>query len=311
MITGRGLLSMLVWGFLALGASGAALAITLPDSSTCNTTGGTSCFKITNNSTFPLAITGAIGTANGVAVTGDAGSSSGRGVVGYTLSGIGVEGNAQTGMGIHAASNYGVALRAEVVSGNDAIQGFTDADCCSGGYFANTGHGNGIYVTGINGGIAVHGVNVGGWAGYFEGDVFATGSYQSSDVRLKTNIKDGRYGLGEVLKLKSVTFAWKNDKTAKTQVGLIAQDVSKIMPELVTEDREGMLAVNYVGLMPVMVKAVQEQQKLIQKLEARVATLERDRAPASRAAMFGSGSGALVLAMAPIGLLVAIRRRKK
>jgi hypothetical protein len=70
---------------------------------------------------------------------------------------------------------------------------------------------------------------------------------------------------------------WGDDRT---QLGLIAQEVQKIVPEVVRADGPSqMLSVNYTALVPVMIKAVQEQQKIIEWQEARIDTLERRRAP--------------------------------
>jgi len=96
------------------------------------------------------------------------------------------------------------------------------------------------------------------WAGYFNGDVFSAGTYQGSDERLKTDIKDALYGLSQLGKLRSVTFRWKKGSTRPTQLGLIAQEVQKVIPEIVrTDGTTGMLAVNYTSLIPVTIKAVQ------------------------------------------------------
>ena len=67
------------------------------------------------------------------------------------------------------------------------------------------------------------------------------------------------------MRLNPVTWEWKNDPINRSRFGLIAQDVRKILPELVEEgnDKDKMLSINYLGLLPVMIKAVQEQQVLL------------------------------------------------
>ncbi len=239
-------------------------------------------------------------------------STTALGVEGKSNAGTGVGGYSTSGYGVQAQSASGVALLAQTGGNNDAVQGLTSADCCSGGYFANTGAGNGVYVTGTNRGLAVHGVNVGGWAGYFEGNVYATGTYQSSDARLKRNVKDGQHGLSDLLKLRPVTFTWKNDKDDKTQLGLIAQDVAKVVPEVVVPDHSGMLSINYVALVPVMLKAIQEQQKLIQQQEVRIADLERGHPPIASSILPGGGAaGAVLLGLVPLGVIVSRRKKKQ
>ncbi|NOS94315.1 MAG: hypothetical protein HOP30_20570, partial [Cyclobacteriaceae bacterium] len=97
-------------------------------------------------------------------------------------------------------------------------------------------------------------------------DIFATNSViQTSDLRLKKNVKSLPYGLQEVLQLRPVTFEWKNSKDESTKLGLIAQEIQTIIPEVVNvgSDEQKMLGVKYADLIPVLIKAIQEQNKLI------------------------------------------------
>ena len=104
-------------------------------------------------------------------------------------------------------------------------------------------------------------------------DVFATnGTIQTSDRREKENIQNLKYGLNEVLKMKPVSYTWITSPEKGTKVGLIAQDIAELVPEVVNglengkvgEERLGM---NYGELVPVLIKAIQEQQKVIAGLE--------------------------------------------
>lgn len=102
-----------------------------------------------------------------------------------------------------------------------------------------------------------------------------------------------------------------------TQVGLIAQEVEKVVPEVVRADeRTGFLTLGYSALVPVVIKAAQEQQQLIQeqkdaiaRLEARIASLEKDRNRGSSLAASAIAPG-LALALLPAAI-VAVRRRKR
>jgi hypothetical protein len=81
----------------------------------------------------------------------------------------------------------------------------------------------------------------------------------SSDERLKTNITDlASSTLDDLMNIRTVTFNWKDGVNDKTQIGFIAQNINEYFSELVTVNRDGMLAVNYAGMAPVLVKAVQE-----------------------------------------------------
>ena len=97
------------------------------------------------------------------------------------------------------------------------------------------------------------------------GDIWATGTIQSSDRRLKEQIVDLGYGLREVLQLRPVSYHLKDHAVGTRTLGLIAQEVEPVLPELVGrgQDEAGMLGLNYTGLVPVLIKAMQEQQETI------------------------------------------------
>ena len=59
------------------------------------------------------------------------------------------------------------------------------------------------------------------------------------------------------------------------QYGFVAQEVQKIFPDLVTTQEDGLLGIQYTGLIPVLVKAIQEQQQEIDELFRRIAELEK------------------------------------
>ena len=90
----------------------------------------------------------------------------------------------------------------------------------------------------------------------------------NSDMRLKSNIISLSGALSKLLAIDGKSYTMKsNEKDAK--IGLLAQDVQKVLPELVKEadDKEGTLSVNYQGLIPVLINAIKEQQKQIDELK--------------------------------------------
>ena len=100
-----------------------------------------------------------------------------------------------------------------------------------------------------------------------------------SDKNLKENITDLSFGLNEILKLRPVSFDWKNNpKNQSTQYGFIAQEVQKILPQLVNEfdsfeDEQTEISIKRLGLdkdaiFVSLVKAIQEQQAQIEELKA-------------------------------------------
>ncbi len=99
------------------------------------------------------------------------------------------------------------------------------------------------------------------------GNVRVNGSIvHTSDKRLKKNIEDLSYGLDEVLQLSPKAYNWKAKPDQKEKsLGLIAQDVQKIIKEIVhlDSDEEKTLSISYTELIPVLIKAIQEQQEII------------------------------------------------
>lgn len=94
--------------------------------------------------------------------------------------------------------------------------------------------------------------------------------YQSSDVRTKENIETIDNGLTKILNSRGVSF----DKDGKRQVGVIAQEIQNNIPEVVSEDNNSYLSVNYNGIVGVLIEAIKEQEELIQNLYTRVQDLE-------------------------------------
>lgn len=97
---------------------------------------------------------------------------------------------------------------------------------------------------------------------------------QNSDRRLKKNITPLQNSLQKIVKLGGYHYHWKNENAdTRLQTGVMAQEVQKLFPELVSENKEGILAVNYSGLIPVMIESIKEQQKQIDELKKLVERL--------------------------------------
>lgn len=111
--------------------------------------------------------------------------------------------------------------------------------------------------------------------------VYATnGTIQTSDARFKTQIEDLDYGLEELLQLRSVSYAWKQDSTGQTKLGFIAQELEQVIPEVVTVGNDSLQTrgVNYAELIPVLVKALQEQQTMLDAYQAELTAEEQNSA---------------------------------
>jgi hypothetical protein len=134
------------------------------------------------------------------------------------------------------------------------------------------------------------------------GGIRAWGWTSPSDRRLKTNISSVSSGLDKVLALNPVSYNYKF-KTEKYQgidkktlsqnkvksmegdllevdetmhIGLIAQEVKEVIPELVVEDEEGILGINYIELIPILIQSIKEQQEQIDALKSEIKLLKKD-----------------------------------
>ncbi|MBN1132720.1 MAG: tail fiber domain-containing protein [Bacteroidales bacterium] len=110
---------------------------------------------------------------------------------------------------------------------------------------------------------------------------YGTGFVDASDARLKTNINTIDNALNMVKQLRGVRFNWDvagNPDLGLTddlQIGMIAQEVEAIVPEVVTHDPDGFRGISYGKLTAVLIEAIKEQQKQIEALEQRIAELEK------------------------------------
>jgi hypothetical protein len=99
----------------------------------------------------------------------------------------------------------------------------------------------------------------------------------TSDEKLKNITGNIENALESISKLRTVRFNWKYDEKKTSQVGLIAQDVQKVLPEIVSESADGTLGIRYTETIPLLVRAIQElddKTKIIDKLLAKVEALE-------------------------------------
>jgi len=94
----------------------------------------------------------------------------------------------------------------------------------------------------------------------------ANGVVTTSDIRLKNDIQELSYGLESIMKLDPVSYTWKDGTDKNRKLGLIAQDVDKVISEVVDKgnDPAETLGINYSELVPVLIKGIQEQQKQIE-----------------------------------------------
>ena len=112
--------------------------------------------------------------------------------------------------------------------------------------------------------------------------MYAAAYVYNSDARLKKDIASLSGSLDKVLQLRPVSYLLKDPsaQTAGVQFGFVAQDVERVVPEIVHTDDSGMKAIDYVRLTPLLVGSVQElsakvdaQQQEIDELKAQIQQL--------------------------------------
>ncbi|MEN8121305.1 MAG: tail fiber domain-containing protein [Bacteroidota bacterium] len=114
------------------------------------------------------------------------------------------------------------------------------------------------------------------------GDLEYTGTLTDvSDIRLKNNFSEIDNPIKKLSKINGKYYYWKYKEfknrsfSDKKQIGVIAQDVEKVFPELVRTDIDGYKSVDYIKFTPILIEAIKEQQKIIEKLEKRINQLEK------------------------------------
>jgi len=95
---------------------------------------------------------------------------------------------------------------------------------------------------------------------YNNGNAWLQGTLmQASDLRLKKDVLPLQNSLQKITQLNGYTYHWINEKLSQElQTGVVAQEVQKLFPELVHEDVNGILSVNYSGLIPVLIESTKE-----------------------------------------------------
>lgn len=196
-----------------------------------------------------------------------------------------------SGEGYDGRNNFGGSFSAGNANGNGGV---------TIGVYGKLYPGIGPYSAGICTGVYGDDWSTGGssgtgpnWGGFFVGDVYSTTSYFGSDRKLKQDIKPMTRSLDKIMLLKPSTYTFKTDEfkglslPKRAQMGLIAQDLEEVFPELVKEsglpgrDEKGMVtatgqtfkSVNYIGLIPVLISAMQEQQQQINEQRALINSL--------------------------------------
>ena len=111
-----------------------------------------------------------------------------------------------------------------------------------------------------------------------DGDVYARGNQLTSDSRYKKDIQTLPSALKNILSLRGVSYYWKDRSDNTEQIGVIAQEVEKIYPQLVHTNEDGYKSVAYSNLVSPLIEAVKELHALYQGHADRIAALETQNA---------------------------------
>lgn len=115
------------------------------------------------------------------------------------------------------------------------------------------------------------------------GRIMTDNMNQTSDMRLKKNIVTINNALSKIESIRGVYFNWRNDvvknrgSDTTLQMGVIAQEIEKVMPELVHTDNEGYKSVEYSNMVAVLIEAMKEQQKQIESLKAEIKLIKNQQ----------------------------------
>ena len=102
----------------------------------------------------------------------------------------------------------------------------------------------------------------------------SSGFYESSDERLKDFGGKVSVDLDKLSELKKNYFTWKSSENKEQQIGISAQEIRELYPEIVSEQDNGILTVAYDKLSVIALAAIDELHKKNKELEERLTTLE-------------------------------------
>jgi hypothetical protein len=86
-----------------------------------------------------------------------------------------------------------------------------------------------------------------------------------SDLNLKTNIESIENALNTINQLNGYTFNWKSD--GEVGIGVIAQEVEEILPDIVKTNEDNVKSVSYVSIIPVLIEAIKELSDKIDEMQ--------------------------------------------
>ena len=188
-------------------------------------------------------------------------------------------------MRIDSAGNVGIGTTVAntIVSATTAINAFAFIKNVGYGTFTSNSSGPGLYINKTNASTSqstdyINFRNKGTKVGGIEYDGTDVQLVQTSDARLKENIQDSESGLSLVNNFKVRSFDWVESKRQSKKFGFVAQEMHEVFEDAVKvggeDENEDPWGIYDSKLIPVLAKAIQEQQTIIEDLKSRIAVLE-------------------------------------
>ena len=198
------------------------------------------------------------------------------GNVGIGTSSPSFESGTGGGLEINNSSGNGAHVKlTDAASGSGGTNGFDLYAFNTSGYIENYEAGSIVFRNGgseraridASGNLLV-GTTSGSDKVTVNGDVSATNFNTTSDATLKTNVETLSGSLDAVMSMRGVSFDWI--ESGKSEVGVIAQEVEEVIPDLVNTNEQGIKSVKYGNMVAVLIEAIKDQQKRIEALEAQL-----------------------------------------
>lgn len=273
--------------------------------------GNNSGYGVVGTSTGGIGVygSGTFGTYGSGTTYGAYGTGSTYGVYGTSSSNYGVYGTSGY-LGVYGSGNdygiYGISTNGDGATGTSTNHAGVNA-------YSSNWHGAHIESFNNNGlWSKTFSATAGVYAGVFEGSVYTYGVYSASDRQLKKNIEDVDNAMSLINRLKPKSYEFRDDGDFAAMhlpkgnhYGLIAQEVEEVIPEIVAAAPDGLgappsnpelkkpgeeqtpverqisntppsKAINYTELIPIIIKAMQEQQQEISTLKAENAQMKQD-----------------------------------
>ena len=208
--------------------------------------------------------------------------------------GTGLSGTSYNGSGAVTIANTGVT--SNVAGTAISVSGATGAVTITNTGVTSNVAGTGVSVSGATGAVTIsigqavatssnvqfNSLGIGMAASATAGRIDATNdivAYSSSDIRFKENIKPIENSLEKISKISGNTYDWKEENKIEhgyegNDVGVIAQEIEAVLPQLVQTRENGYKAVKYDKLVALLIEGIKEQQLQINDLKSKIEILE-------------------------------------